>query len=370
MTRPRIAIAHDYLTQRGGAERVVLSLVRAFPEAVVHTTLYDPDHTYPEFRDVEIRTSTLNRSAFLRHHHRAAFPVLAPASSQLHIDADVTVISSSGWAHGFDYSGQGLVYCHAPARWLYQSRNYVGGPLYRSPMGWGLALARPALRRWDRHAALRADRYVCNSTVVRSRIMAAYSIDAEVVPAPFAIDTTEPRQPVDQLADWDDGYLLIVSRLLPYKNVDAAIEAVRGTERRLVVVGTGPLAATLKASAPSNVRFTSGLTDAQLAWVYSHAQMLIAPSLEDYGLTPLEAGAFGKPTVALGAGGYLDTITEGVNGLFFDAPQPSAIAAGVARAEQMSWSPDALAQHMHNFSEEVFVERMRREAEQVLTTSR
>ena len=155
MTRPRVAIAHDYLTQRGGAERVVLALHRAFPEATIHTTLYDPDGTYPEFRDARIETSPLNKVGRLRRSHRAALPFLAPASSRLRIDADVVVASSSGWAHGFAITGRRLVYCHAPARWLYQPVEYLGGPPYSSARGLALAAMRPFLLRWDRRAAAR-----------------------------------------------------------------------------------------------------------------------------------------------------------------------------------------------------------------------
>ncbi len=367
MTRPRVAIAHDYLTQRGGAERVVLSLVKAFPDAPLYTTLYDAEGTYPEFADVEIHTSILNRSGRLRRDHRLALPLLAPVSSRLSIDADLVVMSTSGWAHGFAGTGRHLVYCHAPARWIYQSTNYVGGSLWRSPQGIALGALRPFLRRWDALAAARADRYVCNSTVVQQRILDAYGIHADVVPAPFAIDHTGQHDLIPEIADWADGYCLIVSRLLPYKNVDRAIEAVRGTNERLVIVGAGPLAAELKAVAPDNVRLLSGLSDAQMRWAYAHADLLIAPSLEDYGLTPLEAGAFGKPTVALRAGGYLDTIAEGVNGLFFDASQPDLIAKAVAQARTRSWDTEAIAEHMQRFSEAVFIDQMRAEAERVLS---
>ena len=132
MSRPRVAIAHDYLTQRGGAERVVLAMLRAFPEAEVHTLLYDPEGTFPEFRDAHVVTSPLNRLAPLRRHHRLALPLLAPAASRLRVDADVTLVSTSGWAHGFDIRGRSLVYCHNPARWLYQADDYLGDEGARS----------------------------------------------------------------------------------------------------------------------------------------------------------------------------------------------------------------------------------------------
>ena len=192
MNRPRVAIAHDYVTQRGGAERVVLALARAFPDATVHTLLYDADGTYPEFRDVRIVTSPLDRVGALRRHHRAALPLLAPAASRLRIDADVTIVSTSGWAHGFDIPGRSLVYCHNPARWLYQTDEYLGDRR-RSVPGLAVRALGPALRRWDRRAMARHDRYLANASVVRDRMRATYGIDAAVVFPPAAV-TTEGDQ--------------------------------------------------------------------------------------------------------------------------------------------------------------------------------
>ena len=361
MTRPRVAIAHDYLTQRGGAERVVLALHRAFPEATIHTTLYDPDGTYPEFRDARIETSPLNKVGRLRRSHRAALPFLAPVSSRLRIDAEVVVVSSSGWAHGFAITGRRLVYCHAPARWLYQPVEYLGGPPYSSARGLALAALRPFLLRWDRRAAGRADRYLCNSRVVRERIAEVYGITAEVVPAPVGIDTSGPTEAVPALTDWADGFLLVVSRLLPYKNVDRVVEALRELDERLVVVGAGPERESLSAMLPGNARIVSDLPDSQMRWVYAHARALVAPSHEDFGLTPIEAGAWGKPTLALRAGGYLDTVAEDVTGLFFDAPTPEAIRAAVVADRGRSWDPVAIREHMEQFTEAHFAARLQAE---------
>jgi glycosyltransferase involved in cell wall biosynthesis len=172
---------------------------------------------------------------------------------------------------------------------------------------------------------------------------------------------------VDALADWADGYLLLVSRLLPYKNVDVAMAAVQDLPERLVVVGTGPLEARLRAQAPANVRIVTGLTDAQLRWTYARASALVAPSLEDYGLTPIEAAAFGVPTVALRAGGYLDTVDEAVNGQFFAEPTATELRASIVAVRGRAFDADAVREHAQHFSESVFHERLRRHVDQVLT---
>ena len=357
--RPTVAIAHDYLTQRGGAERVVLSLMKAFPGAPVHTMLYDPEGTYPEFADAHIRTSPLNRVGALRRDHRLALPVLAPASSRMRIDADVVVASSSGWAHGFRTSGRTVVYCHNPARWLYQTDEYLGGPAWRSPLGPPVLALRPLLRRWDRRAAGGVDVYLANSRVVQQRIATTYGRDAELLPPPHGMDASAPREPVSELADWDPGYALVVSRLLPYKNVDAVIEAVRGTGRRLVVVGHGPEEARLRATLPDHVRLLGGLSDGQLRSVYADAGVLVAASHEDFGLAPLEAAAFGVPTVALRGGGFLETVVEGSTGLFFDEPDPDSIRAALTLSDRHDWDADTMKARAEEFGESRFIDRIR-----------
>ena len=276
------------------------------------------------------------------------------------------IASSSGWAHGFPTTGHTLVYCHAPARWLYQSERYLGGDPRRSPTGLVLLALRTPLRRWDRRAAARADVYLANSHVVRERIGEAYGIDAGVLPPPFAVETNGDQEAVPEAADWGEGYHLVVSRLLPYKNVDQVIEAFRDLPERLLVIGAGPLLAPLRAAAPDNVRIATDLTDAQMRWAYAHARALVAASHEDFGLTPLEAGAFGRPTLALRAGGYLDTIAEGVNGAFFDEPTPAAIRAAVVAHRDHQWDAQAIMRHVERFSLDRFVARLRTEVEHLL----
>lgn len=364
--RPRVAIAHDYLTQRGGAERVVLAMLRAFPEATIYTTLYDPDGTFPEFRDADIRVSKLNRIGFLRRNHRMALPFLPFAANAMRINAALVIASSSGWAHGFPTTGRKLVYCHAPARWLYQSGRYLGSDPRRTPLGLALLTLRAPLRAWDQRAARTGDVYLANSDVVRERIHDAYGIDADVLHPPFAVETTGDREPVPEAMDWEEsGFHLVVSRLLPYKNVDVVMDAFAGLPERLLVVGAGPLLDQLRASAPDNVRITTKLTDSQMRWAYEHATALVAASHEDFGLTPLEAGAFGKPTIALRAGGYLDTIAEGVNGAFFDEPSAEAIRDSIREAATRHWDEAMIRRHVDAFSPTRFAERLQKAASQL-----
>jgi glycosyltransferase involved in cell wall biosynthesis len=349
----RVVVAHDYLTQRGGAERVVLAMMHAFPAAPVYTSLYNDGTTFPEFRQVDVRTTWLERVPPLRRRHRLALPLLAPVFGHSVVDADVVVCSSSGWAHGINVTGRKVVYCHTPARWLYDGHRYLGG---RHGASWAaLSLLRPYLRRWDRRAAGSASRYLANSTVVRERIRLVYGIDAEVLPPPPALRADDPREPLGL----EPGFFLCVSRLLPYKNVDAVLRACEGRPYMVVVVGTGPEEKRLRAIAPANALLLGAVTDAQLRWLYANCAAVLAPSHEDYGLTPLEAAVFGKPAVTLRAGGFLDTVVEDVTGVFFDQPAPEGIARALRGWAERPWDESALRAHAESFSEARFCRRLR-----------
>ncbi len=364
---PRVVIAHDYLTQRGGAEKVVLSMSKAFPDAPIYTLLYDPAGTYPEFADRDVRVSPLNRIGFFRKNHRAALPLLPAVSSSMFVDADVVVTSSSGWAHGFRTDGVKLVHCHTPAHWLYTPQMYLkdeGDQLKRGL----LKVAGPALRAWDRRAARTVDRYLAVSTMIKDRIKDAYDIEADVLPSPVAMSTDVEVAPVPAVADWAGGeepFYLCVSRLLPYKNVDKVVRAFAGTDRRLVVVGRGPEAGHIESIRTPNVALLSDLTDAQMAWLYRSCRALIAASYEDYGLTPIEAAVWGKPAVVLRWGGFLDTVIDAVTGTFFDEAQADSIAAALDHFATQSFDPEVIRKHADQFTEQRYAERLYRAVDEL-----
>ena len=362
---PRVAIAHDYLTQLGGAEKVVLNMSEAFPDAAIYTMLYDPEATFPEFKDLDVRVPAVNKVRPLRKHHRAALPILPIIARSVLVDADVVLTSSSGWAHGFRTHGRKLVYCHSPARWLYQAEKYLGHNV-NAVARLGLRATSRYLKAWDRNSALSCDRYLANSTQIKDRIADAYGIDAEVVFPPVSMPMADDLEPIAEVVDWlgptwerqDDAFYLVVSRLLPYKNVDAIMRSFGGAQRRLVVVGRGPQAERLRALKTDNVMMLSDLSHGALAWLYKNCTAIIAASYEDYGLTPLEAGIWGRPAIALRFGGYLDTIHEGVSGMHFDEPSPDAIADALDRFESMKFDPDKVRNHVQQFSQDVFAEKL------------
>lgn len=361
MDAPRIAIAHDYLTQRGGAERVVLSMHKAFPEATIYTTLYDPEKTFPEFANANIVTSPLNAIPLFRRDHRLALPLLAPISSSFDVPADIVLTSSSGWAHGFAGSGRKIVYCHTPARWLYLRDHYLGDGNRSSPQSIALNFLAPFLKKWDqKHAQDLRNKYLANSTVVQQRIESTYGIHAPIIFPPHSLDTGGVQESVPELSQLVRGeYLLVVARLMKYKNVDKIIEATSALGVPLVIVGSGPEKSALESMAGETTVLLSDLTDAQLRSVYSGAKALIAASHEDFGITPLEAASWGIPTVALRKGGYLDTIVENETGLFFDEPQPNQIAEAIQGMFAREWDSSTIRSHADDFSEARFIDEIR-----------
>jgi len=369
-----IAIVHDYLTQRGGAERVVLAMHRAFPAAPIYTSLYEPDLTFPEFRDLDVRPSYLNRSQTLRRQHRLAAPLLAHAFSKLQIKEDVVLCSSSGWAHGVHTTGTKLVYCYCPARWLYKRNEY-----FRKDRNEGhhraslldtirnsfvlrnsVRAVTPPLRRWDRRAAASASAYYTTSSAMSAEITSVYGIRPLVISPPPLCEVSGPWERPRTRAT--DGFFLVVSRLLPYKNLDRifAVFAER-PDLDLVVVGTGPLGKTLQQTATCNIHLLGNVNDRELCWLYGHAYALIAPAFEDYGLTPLEAATFGTPTLALRRGGYLDTVSEGRSGYFFEDLDVSSISGLIDKLRENPLDDDEIREHASQFSEERFASALRQQ---------
>jgi glycosyltransferase involved in cell wall biosynthesis len=340
--RHDVAIVHDYLTQRGGAERVVLAMADAFPGAPIYTSLYEPDTTFSEFRDLDVRPLWTNRIGALRRDHRRGLPIYPLAFSSTTVDARVTLCSSSGFAHGVRTTGRKVVYCYTPPRWLYdEADTYLAH--WSPPIRLAARALSRSLRAWDQRAAHSADETLTSSTAVRDRISRVYGIDARVLAPPVHADIDGEQRPVPGM---EPGFLLSIGRLLAYKNVDAVSATMAELpEHHLVVAGAGPERARLEGDAGSNVTFLGEVDEAQLRWLYTHSAGLICASFEDYGLTTLEAAAYGCPTAALHAGGYLDTVVEGVTGAFFDEPVPTKIAPAIRAMVEHDWDADALRRH-------------------------
>ena len=339
-----VAIVHDYLNQRGGAERVALEMTRMWPAAPVYTSLYRRRSVFPEFADADIRTTFVNRLP-LDKAFRLLAPTLPLAFRSLGVlDHDVVISSSSGWAHSVRTASETthVVYCYAPARWLYSPDQYFRADIERK-------LAAPlmrVLRPWDRLAARRADAYIAISGNVRDRIRAAYGIKAEVVYPPVDTQRFEPRPRGDRL--------LAISRLLPYKRVDLIVRACNRLGIGLDIVGDGPMMTALQEMAGPTIRFHGAVHDDALLELIEGCSAVCMPGVEDFGIVPLEGNAAGKPALAFAAAGALETIVDGVNGVLFRAPTVDSVVDAIRRLDSIEAGPTALAAAAERFSVETF----------------
>lgn len=346
-----IVVAHDYLTQRGGAERVALELAKMFHPKQVVSALYHPDETYSGFLKFSVRPSILNKFRVFRSDPRRALPFLAAAWNMYpDVDADAVVCSSSGWSHGVPTSARTkkIVYCHNPPRWLYQESDYIvdRSAVVRTV----LRLLRPFLLKWDQRAAASADVYIANSSSVAKRIQSAYGRDPIILFPPVSVDTDGPQEAVNGV---DGPFFLTVGRSRGYKGTSLLAEAFGGMPKeKLVVVG-----APLGSDYGSNIISLGRVTESQLRWLYSHARALISVSKEDFGLTPIEANAFGTPVLLLRAGGFLDSTAEGVSGCFIEQANLDWISDAV-RNFPCNWNRDAIKSHAEKFSREEFSKRL------------
>jgi glycosyltransferase involved in cell wall biosynthesis len=338
-----VAIVHDYLNQPGGAERVVVEMARKWPGAPIYTSLYRPDSTWPEFRELDVRTSAIDRIP-VDQGFRALLPLYPAAFRSLGtLEQDLVVSSSSGWAHAVRTGPRSLhvVYCYAPARWLY-SDGYVTRSVART----ALTPLTAALRRWDRRAAARADGYITIAENVRERVRAAYGIESEVVYPPVSLERFSPRPRGERL--------LVVSRLLPYKRVDLVVEAATRAGLPLDVVGVGPALGPLRELAGPTVTFHGKLPDADVTELIERCRAVCFPGREDFGIVPVEANAAGKPVVAYAAGGALETLRDGYSGVFFERQDADAVLDAIRRADGLETSPEQLAESAQRFSSEAF----------------
>jgi len=297
-----VALAHDILGARAGGERVLSALMHAFPDAPIHTLLYEPSASFAEFNDRKIETSWLNRSAWLRRNYRVTVPLAALTYAATQIDADVTICSTSGLSHHVRVTGAKLVYCHTPARWLHDTDTYLAG--FPTPARLAATAIAPLFRRLDRAAMGTADLVVANSTHVANEIKSVYGIEATVV-APCS--TLDIDGHVEAVEGCEPGFVLSPVRALGYKRLDLLVEAARALpEMQFVHIGEGPYRQALFADSPPNIVSLGDVSDAQLRWTYRNARMVALTCAEDFGLVPLEAAAHGLHTAAPNARGIRD----------------------------------------------------------------
>jgi glycosyltransferase involved in cell wall biosynthesis len=352
---PNVALVHDYLNQRGGAERVFRHVADIYPDAPVYTALFDPRATGDLVDPKRIRTSGLQALPGSSRYFRFLAPLYPAAFESFDLSAfDLIVSTTTAWAKGvrFRPGATHVCYIHTVSRFAFAYDQYVGGfPALGAANGLRARLARPVVERlvaWDRAAAARPTAFIANSHNVAERVRRYYGREAYVVHCPVDVERFN-------VGAGDGDYVLVVSRLLAYKRVDLAIEACRQVGMRLLVVGTGPAQAALKAAARgTRTEFLGALGDAELAKIMGAARAVIVPGEEDYGLVPVEANAAGRPAIAYGRGGALETILPGITGEHFPDATAASLAAVLRCFDAGRYDAAVLRAHAETFRPERF----------------
>ncbi len=321
-----------------------------YPGAPVYTSLYDPAATGDLVAPERVRTSALQRLPGASRYFRYLAPLYPRAFEGFDLSAfDLIVSTTTSWAKGVRFRPDAVHVCyiHTVSRFAFAYEQYVGGLT-------SLSLARPVVARlvaWDREAARRPTAFIANSHNVAARVKQYYGRDSAVAHCPVDVD----RFAVGAGAG---DYLLVVSRLLPYKRVDLAIEACRLAGVRLLVAGTGPAERALKTrAAGTRTEFLGPISDAELRRIMGDARAVILPGEEDYGLVPLEANASGRPAIAFGRGGALETIRPGITGEHFAEATPESLAEVLRTFDPDRYDPGVVRAHAESFGPEAFKRR-------------
>jgi glycosyltransferase involved in cell wall biosynthesis len=354
----KIAIVHDFLNQFGGAERVAKVLHELFPKAPIYTLLSDQKKLAGEFTDAKIVSSNLqNKPKFLRRRHKLLLPFFPVAIEQFDLsDYDVVISSSGAWSKGIITKPETrhICYCHSPMRFVwdwyynYLRENKIGKlkKLILYPLI-------NYLRVWDRISAKRVDLWLANSQHTARRLKKYYRVDSKIVYPPVDVKHFEVTRD-------NAGYFLVVSRLSPYKRVDLAVKAFNQLGMHLVVIGTGEQEKQLKKMANKNIEFLGFKPDDVVKEYYQNCRGFIFCGEDDFGITPVEAMACGKPVVAYRKGGCLETIVEGVSGEFFDEETPKSLVGAVKKLIQngKQYDPVKIRKQAEKFSKEKFKEEI------------
>ena len=344
-----VALVHDWLNQIGGAEDVLEALVDAFPHAPVYTSMYWREGMPPAYRTWDVRTTWMDRLPGIYHHHQPYLPLYPLAFGRLDVSGyDVVISNKSGFCHGVRTGGAvHICYCLTPTRYVWDFAAYAAREALSPALRTALRPLIALLRRWDYRAAQRVDHFVAISREVQARIRRHYGRESDVIYPPVAIDRFQP-------AATHDDYYLIVSRLVPYRRIDLAVRAFTTLGVPLVVAGDGRDRGALAALAGPTITFLGRVPDEDLPDLLARCRAYVLPGEEDFGIAPVQAQAAGRPVIAFGAGGALDTVVEGQTGVFFRQPTPESLAAAVRAFDVDRVDPGACVRNAARFDGSVF----------------
>ncbi len=355
----KVALVHDWLIHMRGGERVLEALAELYPDAVIYTLFSNPDALSPALKRMKIRNSFLQHLPGIRSYYRWLLPVLPWVIRTLHIpEADLVISSSHCVAKGIRIpkGAKHLCYCHTPMRYLWGFEE-----VYFSRYPWifrkMIAFILKGLRHWDLQTNRTVDLFISNSENVRGRIRKFYERDAVVIYPPVDLQMFRPEGvPSD--------YYFVVSAFVPYKRVDIIIEAFNGLDRRLLIAGKGPLEKKYQNLRKSEkISFLGAVDDIALRRLYAEARAVLFPTLEDFGIVPLEAQACGTPVIAFGEGGALESVKTG---FFFFEQTAGALRQAVLDFEKQTWDRAGIPQKISGFDRNCFKTAIQNTADSVL----
>lgn len=357
----KVALMHDWTIHMRGGEKVLEALAEMYPDAVIYTLFYNKEKLSPSLKKMEFRASWLQKLPNIEKYYRWLLPILPKIAESMEVkDADLVISTCHCVIKGVKIpeTAKHISYCHTPMRYLWGFEDEYFGkfPKFLAP---ALKLLLERLRSWDLRANKNVHHFISNSENVRKRIRTYYGREAEVIYPP--LDTFFTAQEVSgapeslsggQGGDLLESYYLVVSAFVPYKKVDLVIEAFNELDRKLFIVGKGPMEQTYRSLRKSEkISFLGPVPDPELRNIYSRAKGLIFPTEEDFGIVPLEAQSCGTPVIALGKGGALESVKHGV---FFDTQTPEALRKAVAEFETKTWDRKLIPGAVESFRKEHF----------------
>jgi len=359
-----LALVHDWLNQIGGAEDVLDQLVRCFPDAPIYTSMYAPETMPRHYQSWDIRTTWMNRLPGLHTHHQRYLPFYPLAFGGLDLSGyDVVLSNKSGFCHGVKTGSQAvhICYCLTPTRYIWNLESYLDREDFGASVRLAARLVARLFRRWDYAAAQRVNQFVAISTEIQARIKQFYHRDSTLIYPP--VEVADRFRPSAARGE----YYLVVSRLIPYKRIDLAVQACTQLGLPLLVGGKGRDRERLEAMAGPTVEFLGFVPDADLPELFAGCKALIFPGLEDFGITPVQAQATGRPVIAFKGGGALDTVLPGRTGAFFAEQTVESLVEVLRHFDPDAYDPAVLRAHAMRFDAPLFREAITHCVEQAHT---
>lgn len=345
----KVALVHDWLTNMGGAERVVINFKEIFKDAPIYTTLYNSENLDKELQNIDVKTSFLQNIKGAKKKHQKYFPLMPMAFESFDLnDYDIVLSSSSSCSKGVVTNPETMhvCYCHSPMRYgwefYYEYTKDMKGlkkKLIKYFMNY--------MRVWDVTSANRVDYFIANSENVAKRIWKHYRRESVVIHPPV-------RCKLFNISDVDEDYFLVLSRLVEYKRIDLAVKTFNELGLPLVIIGDGPERERLESMSNNNIKFLGRQSDEVIKEYYSKCRAFIFPGEEDFGITPLEAQASGRPVIAFGKGGALETVVEGKTGVFFKEQRVESLINAIKEFEKIDFDKEFIRAHSEKFDEEIF----------------